>query len=74
MISKIIQRMMQKELEVNIDFDDASHAWQANKRSKGNGTYVYICKQICSNGNPCKNPVYVNTKDLCNSYCKRHTK
>ena len=28
--------------EVNIDFDDASKAWRANKKSIGNGQYVYI--------------------------------
>jgi hypothetical protein len=67
---------MNKELEVNIDFDGASKAWRENKRSRGNGMYVYICKQICSNGNPCKNPVYENSKDLLcmNSFCKRHIK
>jgi hypothetical protein len=30
------------ELVVNIDFDEASTAWKANKKSKGNGTYRYI--------------------------------
>ena len=29
------------ELEVNIDFDEASKAWKANKKSNGNGTYTY---------------------------------
>ena len=28
--------------EVDIDFDDASKAWRANKKSIGNGQYVYI--------------------------------
>jgi hypothetical protein len=29
--------------EVNIDFDGASNAWKANKKSIGNGQYKYIC-------------------------------
>ena len=28
--------------EVNIDFDEASEAWRANKKYIGNGTYKYI--------------------------------
>ena len=37
--------------EVNIDFDGASEAWKANKRSIGNGTYRYVCfkKGKCNN-------------------------
>jgi hypothetical protein len=29
--------------EVSIDFDGASAAWKANKKSIGNGQYKYIC-------------------------------
>lgn len=39
------------QLEVNIDFDGASEAWRANKISKGNGTYKYVCK---TNKKTCK--------------------
>ena len=31
--------------EVNIDFDAASKAWKANKKSIGNGMYKYICEK-----------------------------
>jgi hypothetical protein len=34
-----IQRI---KYEVNIDFDEASAAWKANKKSLGNGCYKYI--------------------------------
>ena len=30
------------EYEVNIDFDEASEAWRANKKYIGNGSYKYI--------------------------------
>jgi len=41
--------------EVNIDFDEASTAWKANKKSIGNGEYKYICSKINKNNNNCKN-------------------
>ena len=40
--------------EVNIDFDEASQAWKANKKSIGNGSYKYICLRITKLGKPCK--------------------
>jgi hypothetical protein len=39
--------------EVDIDFDAASEAWRANKKSIGNGSYKYICTAICKSGKPC---------------------
>jgi hypothetical protein len=44
---------MQKELEVNIDFDGASHAWNSNKRRIGQ-MYMYVCGYITKTGNACK--------------------
>jgi len=41
--------------EVNIDFDEASRAWHANKKKCGNGCYQYLCSAITKNGEPCKN-------------------
>jgi hypothetical protein len=32
--------------EVNIDFDEASEAWRANKKYIGNGSYKYITPKI----------------------------
>lgn len=39
--------------EVNIDFDAASEAWKANKKSIGNGSYKYVCAKIGKNNNCC---------------------
>jgi len=39
--------------EVNIDFDGASEAWKANKRSIGNGSYRYVCCKRGKNNNMC---------------------
>lgn len=39
--------------EVNIDFDAASEAWKANKRSIGNGSYRYVCCKKGKNNNTC---------------------
>ena len=32
---------IRESYSVDIDFDEASNAWRANKRSTGNGTFVY---------------------------------
>lgn len=55
------------ELEVNINFDEASAAWKSNKRSTGNGTYKYVCQGVSKTGVKCsREPV------LFCDYCKRH--
>lgn len=46
--------------EVNIDFDAASEAWKANKRSIGNGSYRYVC---------CKKVVKFNPIHKCSYAC-----
>lgn len=53
--------------EVNIDFDAASEAWKANKKSIGNGSYKYICEKKGKNGSICV------AKCLPGEiYCKKH--
>jgi hypothetical protein len=57
------------KFEVKFDFDTASEAWKANKKSTGNGSYKYIC---CKLG---KNNVHCNRKCLAGeNYCKTHLK
>lgn len=54
--------------EVNIDFDEASNAWKANKKSIGNGQYKYICLiKSAAKGKPCRR----ETMKSCN-VCKMH--
>ena len=53
--------------EVNIDFDEASEAWRANKKSIGNGTYKYICAKRCKNNKLCTGKC-LHGED----YCKTH--
>jgi len=55
--------------EVDINFDEASEAWKANKRSIGNGSYKYVCVKRGKKNNYC----------ICKclpgeDYCKRHFK
>ena len=40
--------------EVEINFDEASIDWRANKKCIGNGQYKYICVQKTKSGNNCK--------------------
>lgn len=55
--------------EVDIDFDAASEAWKANKKSIGNGSYKYVC---CKKN---KNDDYCNKKCLpFEDYCTIHLK
>lgn len=44
---------MNAELEVNIDFDDASSAWLMNKKKDKNCHYRYICGALTKSGNRC---------------------
>ena len=55
--------------EVVIDFDGASAAWRANKKSAGNGCYKYVCESITKTGKNC-------TKDCItgSTCCKIHFK
>jgi hypothetical protein len=41
--------------EVDIDFDDASACWRANKKKLKNCCYAYICGSIMKNGKTCMN-------------------
>ena len=36
--------------EVNINFDEATKIWRSNKKSIGNGSFIYICGCLCKNG------------------------
>jgi len=55
------------EYEVIIDFDEASAAWKANKKSKGNGTYRYVCEGLTKTGKKC------TRQPICSSeFCKWH--
>ena len=54
--------------EVNIDFDEASAAWYANKKRMPNSMCKYICLGITKKGNAC------NRKPLIHSdYCYCHS-
>jgi hypothetical protein len=60
-------KQMTSLYEVNIDFDGASEAWKANKKSIGNGSYKYICSILKANGEKC------GIKSMPNEdCCKRH--
>ena len=37
-----------------IDFDEATREWRANKKTKPNGCYEYICGHITKTGNKCQ--------------------
>ena len=60
------------ELEVNIDFDEASQAWNANKKRVGAG-YTYVCGSLLVNGKSCQcKPVRVYDTISQFGKCRRH--
>jgi hypothetical protein len=52
-----------------IDFDEASELWRKNKRSLGNGMYMYICTYVDKKGKQCKRQTVSQTS--C-TYCTKH--
>jgi hypothetical protein len=53
--------------EVNIDFNDASLAWRANKRSIGGGCYTYKCPHVGNKNRKCRNEPIPSQE-----YCNKH--
>ena len=47
---------------VNIDFDEASREWNANKKKGSNGCRTYCCGFIKKNGKHCKRPEHHRNK------------
>jgi hypothetical protein len=48
--------------DVNIDFDEASKAWNANKKRVGQ-EYIYVCAIEKSNGKPCGRKLMKNSNE-----------
>jgi len=63
----MITRSQKKEYSVDINFDEASKEWKANKKYMGNGTYKYVCCAKTLSGSPCK-----RESVLFYNYCKTH--
>ncbi len=55
--------------EVDIDFDEASEAWKANKISIGNGSYRYACSNKSAKNCKCLKKCMPGE-----IYCKTHYK
>ena len=59
-------RELQTIYTVDIDFDEASEAWRANKKKLSNGCYAYTCCKQLKNGSMCRQI----PRD--GDYCSRH--
>jgi hypothetical protein len=55
--------------KVEIDFDEASRAWRANKKPTGNGCFKYICSARTKTGKDCCRDSVAGSE-----YCKMHGK
>ena len=58
-----------KHLPVNIEFDEASRAWNLNKRKLGNGEYSYVCGKQMRNGRICQVSPTISTH-ICSATLK----
>ena len=45
--------------KVNINFDEASAAWRANKITHNKSMFQYCCGVIKADGTPCKSKPYI---------------
>ena len=54
---------------VEIDFDDASEEWRANKKSMPNGMFKYICGCPTKSGAKCMRP-----RKTGHEFCTTHIK
>jgi hypothetical protein len=62
-------------MDFRFDFDDASECWKQNKKSVGNGMYVYICEAVCKNGKKCNKKVCYKKNGKSNvlsTHCNLH--
>jgi hypothetical protein len=58
--------------EVEIDFEEASILWKANKSILGNGTYKYVCKNMCTSGKRCIKKC-ITGQDYCSVHIKKYS-
>lgn len=59
-------RSQTRSQTLHIDFDEASVAWKANKKSIGNGCYKYVCCSV-KNMKKCTRTCLAGE-----NYCKTH--
>ena len=62
-------RSQYKELEININFDEASAMWNDNKKKMKNGCYAYICGKTLQTGKLCQNK-RINSEENCRIHNK----
>jgi len=59
--------------EVCIDFDEASEAWKANKKSIGNGSYKYVCNKRGIKNKMCLKKCLPG-EEYCQTHLRMHKK
>lgn len=64
----LLNQQIQSNNFDTFDFDEASRAWKANKKSIGNGSYVYVCQKKNKNGEFCKRKCLTG-EHFCRCHC-----
>jgi hypothetical protein len=63
----------QPQLEVNIDFDEATRVWRSNKIPQGNETYKYKCEGITQKGHQCTKTANTANIFATGFFCTQHS-
>ena len=61
-----------KQLDIDIDFDEASLLWRQNKKHVGQGHFKYICAAVKKDGNMCGKACLTPNNNKSNEYCWTH--
>ena len=64
--------MQKQQFEVDIDFDEASRAWKANKSRQHFAHYSYQCQSATLAGNKCSRKADTSNIFADGFYCKQH--
>ncbi len=59
------------ELVIDIDFDNASKMWRANKTSVGNGSFKYVCGALRKDGGKCLNKPCKDKQQYCHLHANK---
>lgn len=59
-----------QQQKVDINFDEASKYWLANKKKLSNGCYTYVCGALLKNGKFCKRNIKNNGR--CTTHSNRN--
>jgi hypothetical protein len=67
-----VKTTKQLDINIDIDFDEASDAWRQNKKHVGQGHFKYVCSALKKDGNICGKSCFTSNGNKTNEYCWSH--